>query len=210
MGGEAFLKDGKKNMDALALKAVCTSVSGRYARALFEVANEHGALLETEASCILANDLLRRGTSHRLFILRMLRGSFPEAQTKLQEIAGFSDFFWRFLKVLSQHNRIDLLKNIVRLLSALVDEALGRISLTVFSEDSLTAPQRSRLVKQLQSMFHKQLSLTYVLEPRLLGGIKIQSNLLTLDASVRHQIERFIGRARAEFLKEENILCKMM
>lgn len=190
-------------MDAVVLKAICTSVAGRYARALFEVANEHDALLQTEQSCLLAKSLFGRQSPHRLLAIRLLQGSFPQAEARFLDVAGFSDFFWRFLKLLAQYDRLDALKDITRLFSSLVDEALGRVSLTVFSADPLTARQRTQLNEQLQTLFQKQLSLTYILDPRLLGGIKVQSNQLTLDASVRHHIEQFIKEAKEAFVERE-------
>lgn len=191
-------------MELRVLKAMCTSVSGRYARALFEVAQEKDALAATESSLLLARDLFSRRNPHRLICLRILRGKVsPDAERRLQTLTGFSDFFWRFLKTLTRYNRLGAIKEVIRLFSALVDETLERVSLTVFSACPLTEPQRIRLVEQLQALFQKNLSLTYTLDPHLLGGIKVQSDLLTLDASARYQIEKFIQEAREGFQERE-------
>lgn len=187
-------------MSPLALRAMCTSVRGRYAWALFEVAKERKALERTYEDCSLASSLLSSHSPLRLTIASALQGCYPEDWTqRLIEILGFQPFFLSFLRLLADKNRLSTLKDVSRLYKRLADAELNRVSLQVVSADPLTDSQKLALEQHLSGLFCKEMKMIYSIDPRVLGGFIVQSDTITIDVSARHHIDCFIQRAREGF-----------
>lgn len=188
------------SMNYASLKAICTSVPGRYASALFEVAKESNTLEETLEECTLAQQLLSKGQPYRILFIRILQGYlYPEWLPKLQEAVKTQDFMVRFLKLLATNNRISCLPDITRILSMLIDHELNRVSLTVYSAEPLNAPDEKRLETKLLAIFQKKIITSYQINPSILGGIIIKSDNIAIDISLKHQIEQFSKIAKSYF-----------
>lgn len=187
-------------MDQNTLRAMCTSVAGRYALALFEIAQQRNMLEKTEEECSVALRLFSSRHAYRFLLIRILQGHVSLLKEKeFEKIAQFQDFFFRFLKLLVQNDRLGALKDIVRLFNRLADEAQNRISLKVFSADLLSLKQQKSIFLKLERIFKKNLYITCEINPHILGGIIVQSDLLTVDISVRHQIEKFVKESQEYF-----------
>lgn len=187
-------------MNFLALRAMCTSVAGRYAYALFEAALSRKRLVETLAECEEVLELFSVQSPCKLLVTQALQGRHPEAWTKsFERSLGLQEFVLNFLRILAKRRRLHLLKDIVRLLRRLVDEHLNRVALTVISAVPLTATQKKNLIQRLSRYFQKELLLTYQIDSRVLGGFVVQSDTLTLDASARRFISQFVQEAQEGF-----------
>ncbi|MDR2464147.1 MAG: ATP synthase F1 subunit delta [Holosporales bacterium] len=169
---------------------MCTSAAGRYALALFNVAKNNNSLERTLFECETVIEVLSKKSAYGSIFTRMLQGRFISINefikaTKLQ------DFFVRFLQLLIKNNRMSLLKNIVRLFSHLVDNELNRESLIVYSAEEIAGSYKEKIMEKLSNSFKKNLRITYKINPNILGGLLIQSATITIDVSVRHQIDKF-------------------
>lgn len=192
-------------MNHASLSAGCTSIPGRYARALFVVAQKEGSLERTLEECEMAAQVLARGSSLRFPFVRMLQGKWrAEAIAGLEKAVQFQPFFVRFLQVLAVNCRISRVSDVVRIFRLLVDDALNRVSVRVCARDALTPAQQKRLEEQLRMLFGREVCATYTIEPALLGGLVIKSLSVTIDASVRHQIAAFTKNAQNVLDGEEN------
>jgi ATP synthase F1 delta subunit len=169
-----------------------TSVAGRYAVALFNAASNQGALAQTLAECEIMRGLLSNRNSYRALFIRILQERTPG----MEEIrAGFQPFFVNFMQLIAKNQRIDLFKDIDRIFSTLVDKALSRISITVCTAEDVTEEYKMDIEQKLKVLFDKTLIVTYKVVPHLLGGLLVQSDTLTIDVSVKHQIEKFSKEA---------------
>lgn len=187
-------------MDHAALSAICTSIPGRYAHAIFEVAKKRQTLDQTLQECTQAMRILAKDSPYRLMFLRMIQGQWKAEQAQELVNAGIlQDFVLVFLQLLAVNRRIHRLKDIVRVLHLLVDEALGRVSLVVCSRDELGKDERISLEKKLVNLLHHNIAVSYKTQPSLLGGLVIKSYTITIDISVKHQIEMFAKRANSYF-----------
>jgi len=112
----------------------------------------------------------------------MLRASFTDGQLDPGRIASLVDS----LIARKPRNYIGVLKNYRRLLRIEVEKRRARIE-TASEVDRETA---SRLVTNLKKKYGSDLTTEFVVNPQLLGGMRIRVGSDVWDGSVRNRLER--------------------
>jgi len=112
----------------------------------------------------------------------MLRASFTDGQLDPGRIASLVDS----LIARKPRNYIGVLKNYRRLLRIEVEKRRARIE-TAREVDRETA---SRLVTNLKKKYGSDLTAEFVVNPQLLGGMRIRVGSDVWDGSVRNRLER--------------------
>jgi F-type H+-transporting ATPase subunit delta len=100
-----------------------------------------------------------------------------------------SGTFWKFLLVLNDHDRLDLIRPIRRALHDLNDERAHRMRVHVYSAVDLPAEFQSRIVDAVRQRFQLEPALELHVDPALLGGLKIRIGDKVYDATVRTRID---------------------
>ena len=202
-------------MDQKRLKAMCNSVPGRYAFAFFQVVQLESEE-EREQECTSKDDctelnrfdrtiqemgvmasLLQTGGPFRFILLKILRGGYnPPWKEAFFRFLSFRPTTWRFLSVVIKHQREHCLPEIMRLFCQLTNDFLKRESLVVYTPQSIDLLMQQRIESVLEKVFNKQLMISFKEQPSLLGGVVVQSDRLTIDASAEGQIKRIGGLLR--------------
>ena len=112
----------------------------------------------------------------------MLRASFTDGQLDSGRILSLVDS----LIARKPRNHIGVLKNYRRLLRIEVEKRRARIE-TAREVDRETA---SRLVTNLKKKYGSDLTAEFVVNPQLLGGMRIRVGSDVWDGSVRNRLER--------------------
>ena len=112
----------------------------------------------------------------------MLRASFTDGQLDPGRIASLVDS----LIARKPRNYIGVLKNYRRLLRIEVEKRRARIE-TASEVDRETS---SRLVTNLKKKYGSDLTAEFVVNPQLLGGMRIRVGSDVWDGSVRNRLER--------------------
>jgi len=100
-----------------------------------------------------------------------------------------SVLFVDFLKVLNQHERLNLLRPILTAAKELRDERAKRIRVHVRSAVPLADEQTRRLRQQLQEALKLEPMLQTEVDPDLLGGVVLRVGDWLYDASVRAKLD---------------------
>ena len=112
----------------------------------------------------------------------MLRASFTDGQLDPGRIASLVDS----MIARKPRNYIGVLKNYRRLLRIEVEKRRARIE-TASEVDRETS---SRLVANLKKKYGSDLATEFVVNPQLLGGMRIRVGSDVWDGSVRNRLER--------------------
>ena len=112
----------------------------------------------------------------------MLRASFTDGQLDSGRISSLVDS----LIARKPRNYIGVLKNYRRLLRIEVEKRRARIE-TASEVDRETS---SRLVTNLKKKYGSDLTAEFVVNPQLLGGMRIRVGSDVWDGSVRNRLER--------------------
>ena len=109
---------------------------------------------------------------------------------EILEREGYAPKSRRFLLLLVQHRRLDILSSVVRDLPALWLERRGVRSFEVRSVVPLNHGMRARLEDELRRLEGAPVRCSYDLDPELVGGLLVRKGNLVYDMSLRGQIDR--------------------
>lgn len=93
-----------------------------------------------------------------------------------------------FLKYLAKQRRLALLPTIAQLFQQLVAVANHCVVAIVSSAFALSDHDQQRLIDKLSSKYNKRVQLQCLIEPNLLGGLRIKMGDEVIDASIRGKL----------------------
>jgi F-type H+-transporting ATPase subunit delta len=171
-----------------------SGLAGRYAAALFELAEEQDAL------DAVADDLhgLRDMIAESVDLERLIRSPAlsrdeqARALAALGERAGFNELTRQFLGVLAHKRRLFALPEVVQAYDAMLAEHKGEVGAEVISAVPLSAPQLESVRKHLSTAVGQTVNLSTSVDPNLLGGLVVRVGSRMIDASIRtklHQLD---------------------
>ncbi len=163
-----------------------------YAKALLGAAQQAGkveSVLEELES--LENDVLQKMPALRL-TLTSPRVSQDEKLALLDKaFAGkMSGVLLNFLKVTAGHDRLSCLPDVLRSYRSLVNEAAGKVEVTVRAAYPLSNPLKDRIAAKLSEVLKKKVQLNVEIDPDLLGGLVVRIGDTLYDGSLAAQLQR--------------------
>jgi F-type H+-transporting ATPase subunit delta len=175
---------------------VPTAAAKRYARAVFELAQQEGSIDEwarrtaevrelfddPEVAAVLSNPT----------IATEQREGFVATAPKL-----FDDQATNLARLLIESGRIDEAREIDEEFQRLADDAAGRVRATVTTAVELESEERDRIARELSKRLDREVKLSVVVDPRILGGMKLQYGDRVVDASVATRLEQLRRRLAA-------------
>jgi F-type H+-transporting ATPase subunit delta len=100
-------------------------------------------------------------------------------------------------KLLIESDRVGEIAGIAGEFERLVDEAAGRVRATVTTAVELNAGERARVAEGLSQRLGREVRLEVVVDPRILGGLKVQYGDRLVDASVATKLQQLRRRLAA-------------
>ena len=168
--------------------AETVTIARPYAEAIFRLAKESGSLgtwsgrlkrlafvaQDNEVADVIGNPKLSVEQVAQLFV------SLAEDN---DSVLG------NFIRTLAENERLSLLPEISGTFEALKAKEEGVREAVVESAFAVDEGQLSALVSQLEAHFKSKLSAHVVLNPELIGGVRVTVGDQVLDASVRGKLE---------------------
>lgn len=167
-----------------------TTIARPYAQAVFELAQESGAVAEWSS----ALDLLKRIVADPQ--MRVLFNNPKVKDQQLQdlviEIAGdeLSPQARNFVKILVAASRLQYAKQIAELFDSMRAEAEGTVDVEVSAAFELDQAQQDAIAKGISSRLGKQVSINVSIDESLIGGAIIRAGDSVIDASVRGRLTK--------------------
>jgi F-type H+-transporting ATPase subunit delta len=177
-----------------ASSANASGLAGRYAVALFELAEEERALDAVSGDLGALSRLLDESADLRRLIRSPVvsREEQARAIAAVGERAGFYRLTQSFLGFLAHKRRLFALPDIIRAFSAMLAEHRGEVGAELISARPLAEAQLERIRDQLGTSVGRTVNLSTAVDPDLLGGLVIRVGSRRVDASLRtklHQLE---------------------
>jgi len=95
-----------------------------------------------------------------------------------------------FLRVVTENGRVDVLPEIAQQFRALVNAQLGASDAVVYSAYEIDGAALAELAGVLEKRFARKLNLQVVLQPELIGGVRVVVGDEVLDMSVKARLEQ--------------------
>ena len=169
-----------------------TSDAGqRYAKALFDLASETGALRTVEADLKSLAAALEGSADLRRLLASPVFSAADKAKG-LGAIAAKAKFHAttsKFLGLLAANGRAGDLAPVMTAFNALAAKARGAVSAEVTSAAPLTAAQAKGVAAGLRTALGKDPEITTRVDPALLGGIKVRVGSRLFDASLKSKLD---------------------
>jgi F-type H+-transporting ATPase subunit delta len=112
----------------------------------------------------------------------LLRASFTDGQLDRGKISSLIDS----LVAKRPRHYINILENYKRLLRLEVEKRRARIE----SASELTSETSSRIIDNLKKKYGQDLATEFVVDPGLIGGMRVRVGSDVWDGSVRNRLER--------------------
>ncbi len=170
--------------------SIMASMPGRYAGALFGLANEQGELakvesdLDTFQAIYEASDDFKRLVKSPVF-------SSDEQQKALQAVLKTTDIGGlasNFFLLIAKNRRLSAATDIIKAFKALSADARGEITAQVTSAIPLSEAQIASLKETLKSAIGKDVDLDTTVEPEILGGLIVKFGSRMVDSSLRTKL----------------------
>ncbi len=175
---------------------MATAAARRYAKAVFEIARDDGKVDEwahrlqrvrelfadPEVAAVLTNPTI--AVAQREALVATAPHLFDDETTNLA-------------RLLIESGRVDQAPGIEDEFQRLADDAAGRVRATVTTAIELDREHRDRVERELSKRLNKEVRLDVVVDPRVIGGLKLQYGDRVVDATVATRLQQLRRRLAA-------------
>ena len=170
---------------------MATAAAKRYARAVFELARADGDVDAWSSRLSRVQTLL----NDEKVAAVLTNPTIPsERRMELVSDGALDGEATNLVKLLIESGRVREIDGIVDRFQDLADEAAGRVRATVTTAVQLEPADRDRVAGQLSKRLGKEVSMRVQVDPRLLGGLKVQFGDRLIDASVATRLQQLRRR----------------
>ncbi len=163
------------------------TVAKRYARALYELAQESRTLDDVQRGMDNVVTTLKATPAFAKALVNPLIK--PAEKAELVKTITSNKLILKCVELLAQRKRLDLFADIAAQLTQLSDASLGIHRVLVKSATTLTEPQMREIEKNLASVLGGKVMGKFEMAADLLGGLWVKSGDKVLDLSVRGRFD---------------------
>lgn len=167
-----------------------SSLAGRYASALFDLAKESGKVVTVESDLEKLELALAESGDLRSLIRNpeISRSQFGKVASGLAAHLKLSDLTANFLGVLADNRRLGDMPAMIRAFAAIAAAERGEVSAEVASAHPLSKAQIAELEKKLHAREGRTVKLTSRVDADLLGGLVVTIGSKRIDTSIRTRL----------------------
>ena len=166
------------------------SLAGRYAIALFELANEQKQLDAVGRSLAALKQALADSDDFRALTTSPLIGRDQAVRAVAATAAAMSldPITANFLGVLASNRRLGQLGNVIRAFNTLSARHRGEINAEVTSAHKLDEGQVDALRQNLRTRYGADIAVDLKVDPAILGGLVVKIGSRMIDGSIRTKL----------------------
>ena len=171
-------------------------IAKRYARALIALAKNKNSIeaIGEEMALFIHN------TENNNTLLTTLTNTAHDLTSRLNIITqiaeklGISELTTRFLKVLTEKGRLEIITNILEAYTNLAHKEMNYSEMIVTSATKLSDPQYTELTAHFTNKTKKKIILRKKINPAVLGGVIVQMGDQVYDYSLKRQLNELKER----------------
>lgn len=169
-----------------------SGVAGRYATALYELADDRRVLDEAVEQAEALSRLINQSAPLRALLANPVLDNAASAKALDAVLAqqGFGTLIRNFTGVVVANRRQNQLDSILAAFAALVAERRGIVVASVSSAHPLSDLQRTQLQARLTEAGYGRVNIQERVDPALLGGLVVRVGARLYDASLRSRLAR--------------------
>ena len=164
-------------------------IARNYAEALFSLVLEEKKLVSIQSE---AKELLEVSNNEDFMLL--LDSRFLSIKERKENasliLKDFDIDLVNFVKVIIDHNRIYLLKDILEAFNSLCNESRGVKEGLIYSAFPLNKSTINKIKDKVSQIEKMDVELLLRIDPTLIGGVKVVINSHVYDGSIKNQLEK--------------------
>jgi F-type H+-transporting ATPase subunit delta len=172
-------------------QAVDQSLAGRYAKAVFELAQEENAIDALERDFVALKAMISESADLARLVRAPVFSSDEQAKGMKAVLSAMqaSSITTRTVLLLAAKRRLFVLTDIIRAFEKLVAFQRGEVSAQVTSARPLSDAQTEELKNILRSKLGREARLETKVDPSLLGGLVVKVGSRMIDSSLRTKLD---------------------
>jgi F-type H+-transporting ATPase subunit delta len=171
---------------------VVTGVAGRYARALYELAQESEAVDETAGELERFQALLDSSEDLRRLVMSPVFSAEEQTEALKSILAaeGITGLAGRLILLLAKNRRLPRIGEIIQAYRALVAAERGEVMAEVTAATDLSHEQVEKLRNELTARMGRNVVLVAHSQPELIGGLILKIGSRMIDDSIKTKLSR--------------------
>ena len=167
-----------------------SSMPGRYAGALFELAEAQSKVADVEGDLANLQSLLDESPDLQRLIASPVFTSEDQgkALSAVAEKAQISPLTGNFLQVVARNRRLFALPQMIKAFKSLAASSRGEVTAEVISAEPLTDAQATELKDTLRASVGKNIMLDARVDSSILGGLIVKVGSRMVDSSLRTKL----------------------
>lgn len=170
--------------------SIVSGAAGRYATALFELAQEQG-VIDQVAGDLTSFDTMLGASSDLVRLVRspvFSAGDQEKALTSVLARAGLSPLSTSFFLLLARNRRLFVVGDVIRGFRALLARHRNETAAEVTSAQPLSDSHLAMLKDTLKSSLGRDVKLTTKVDPGILGGLVVKVGSRMIDSSLKTKL----------------------
>ncbi|MBJ6361885.1 F0F1 ATP synthase subunit delta [Paenibacillus sp. GCM10012307] len=168
-----------------------TVVAKRYAKALFELAQQNNAVAAVESELGLVAQAIAGDEQVSKFLGTPNISSDAKSELLKTALNGHvSEDVLRSIDLLISRGRIGIISEVYEAYKKIAGEALGQADATVYTAQKLSEEELAKVAAQFGALIGKKIRATQIEAPALLGGIQVRIGDRLYDGSLSGKLER--------------------
>jgi F-type H+-transporting ATPase subunit delta len=169
---------------------ILAGVAGRYATALFDLAQEQNTVSEVENDLAKFQQLYDESAD----LVRLVKSPVIAADDQARalvavlEKAGVGPLTLNFFKLAARNRRLFAVPDMVRAYRGLAAKSRGEVTAEVASAHPLSDAQAEALKETLRTSVGKTVTLATKVDPSLLGGLVVKLGSRMVDSSLKTKL----------------------
>ena len=161
-----------------------------YARALFEVARQHGKLDEIREQLAQFADALNEHRELAVFFFSPYFSQKEKQEALARVVQGADSIFMNFLNLLIEKHRMPVIFRIRDAYERMWEEENRTLPVEITSAIELDQGTTESLARQIAERAGRKVKLATHVDPDILGGLIVRVGNSILDASIRNRLEQ--------------------
>ena len=168
-----------------------TTTSKEYAEALFELAAQSGVTAETSAGLETVVSAIRQTPEYRLLLASPAIGK-EKRMDALQDAFGekVPQVLMGVLRMMVSRGHFAGIERMAREYDRLVRDYHGEVVARVTSAVPLKEIEAVTIRQELEKRLGRKVTLECAVDPRLIGGVRVEADGKVIDGSIRNKLEK--------------------
>lgn len=170
--------------------SISTSIAGRYAAAVYDIAKDSDAVSTIEADIDALQSALNESEDFRTLIRSPIytRDEQGAAISAISQKMGLSQTMANTLSLMAQKRRLFVLPQLTATLREIIASEKNEVTAEVISAQPLTEAQETKLAESLTAATGKTVTLKKIVDESLIGGLIVKVGSRMIDTSIRAKL----------------------